>query len=117
MTLKSVSKDVAGNLDKQMLGVHDCAFSGKINRMLTFHLQKASENLEWLFDNMHPYFFITMREEAEAKGIGAISFEGKMIDRMSYLQAKDLLGKKESISVREDNQKRVSEVNVLEIFR
>ena len=55
-------------------------------------------------------------KEAEAKGIGAISFEGKMIDRMSYLQAKDLLSKKELISVREDNQKRVSEVNVLEIF-
>lgn len=54
---------------------------------------------------------------AEAKGMGAISFEGKMIDRMSYLQAKDLLGKRETMSVREDKQKGVSEVNILEIFR
>jgi len=56
-------------------------------------------------------------EEAEAKGMGTISFEGKMIDRMSFLQAKDLLGKKESMSVREEKQKRASEVNVLEIFK
>jgi citrate lyase subunit beta/citryl-CoA lyase len=56
-------------------------------------------------------------KEAEAKGMGAISFEGKMIDRMSFLQAKDLLGKKESMSVREEKQKGASEVNVLEIFR
>jgi citrate lyase subunit beta/citryl-CoA lyase len=56
-------------------------------------------------------------KEAEAKGMGAISFEGKMIDRMSFLQAKDLLDKKESVSVREEKQKGASEVNVLEIFK
>jgi citrate lyase subunit beta/citryl-CoA lyase len=56
-------------------------------------------------------------KEAEAKGMGAISFEGKMIDRMSYLQAKDLLGKKGSMTVREDKQNGVSEANILEIFR
>jgi len=56
-------------------------------------------------------------KEAEAKGMGAISFEGKMIDRMSYLQAKNLLWKKESMSSREEKQKGASEVNILEIFR
>jgi glutamate dehydrogenase len=28
--------------------------------------QKTSENLDWLFANMHPYFFITMKEETRA---------------------------------------------------
>ncbi|MBP1741859.1 MAG: glutamate dehydrogenase, partial [Deltaproteobacteria bacterium] len=28
--------------------------------------RRTSENLKWLSDNMHPYFFITMREEFEA---------------------------------------------------
>ncbi|MBI5586419.1 MAG: NAD-glutamate dehydrogenase [Deltaproteobacteria bacterium] len=29
-------------------------------------LQTASENLDWLYANLHPYFFITMQEEIEA---------------------------------------------------
>jgi citrate lyase subunit beta/citryl-CoA lyase len=56
-------------------------------------------------------------KSAEAKGLGAISFEGKMIDRMSYMQAKELLSKKESMSIREKKEGEVSNVNILDIFR
>jgi citrate lyase subunit beta/citryl-CoA lyase len=40
-------------------------------------------------------------DEAEREGLGAVSFEGKMIDRMSYAQAKQLLSRKMEISERE----------------
>ena len=39
-------------------------------------------------------------DEAERQGLGAISFEGKMIDRMSYTQAKQLLARQKEISDR-----------------
>lgn len=56
-------------------------------------------------------------KSAEAKGLGAISFEGKMIDRMSYMQAKELLSKKGSMSIREKKEGEVSTVSILDIFR
>lgn len=37
-----------------------------IQSQLKSHFQKASENLAWLYKNMPPYFFITMKEEVEA---------------------------------------------------
>ena len=40
-------------------------------------------------------------EEAQARGLGAISFEGRMIDIMSYRQAKDLVNFVELIAERE----------------
>lgn len=43
-------------------------------------------------------------EEAEKQGLGAVSFEGKMIDRMSYMQAKQLLAKQKEISEREKHR-------------
>jgi glutamate dehydrogenase len=39
---------------------------GEIQKTLDSHARKASENLQWLSANMHPYFFITMKEETEA---------------------------------------------------
>jgi citrate lyase subunit beta/citryl-CoA lyase len=56
-------------------------------------------------------------KSAEAKGLGAISFEGKMIDKMSYSQAKELLSKKESMSIREKKEGEVPTVSILDIFR
>jgi citrate lyase subunit beta / citryl-CoA lyase len=56
-------------------------------------------------------------KSAEAKGLGAVSFEGKMIDRMNYMQAKELLSKKESMSIREKKEDEVSAVSILDIFR
>ena len=38
----------------------------RIQRTLGTQFQQASENLDWLYANMHPYFFITMKEEIEA---------------------------------------------------
>jgi glutamate dehydrogenase len=51
---------------QQALSTKDAALYRKIQRTLGAHLQKASENLDWLYANMHPYFFITMKEEIEA---------------------------------------------------
>jgi citrate lyase subunit beta/citryl-CoA lyase len=56
-------------------------------------------------------------KSAEAKGLGAVSFEGKMIDKMSCMQAKELLSKKEGISMRENKESEVPAVSILEIFR
>jgi len=38
----------------------------RIERLLGAHLSKAYENLDWLYGNMHPYFFITMKKETDA---------------------------------------------------
>jgi citrate lyase subunit beta/citryl-CoA lyase len=40
-------------------------------------------------------------EDAENQGLGAVSFEGKMIDRMNYAQAKQLLERAKEISEKE----------------
>jgi glutamate dehydrogenase len=45
---------------------HDAVLHQLITDSLTDHCRKAVENLEWLYANMHPYFFITMKEETEA---------------------------------------------------
>jgi len=42
-------------------------------------------------------------DEAEKQRSGAVSFEGKMIDRMSYAQAKQLLAREKEISDREQH--------------
>ena len=55
-------------------------------------------------------------KEAEAKGMGAISFEGKMIDRMSYLQAQEVLKQHQAMVTREKKQGDVSSVSIVEIF-
>ena len=44
----------------------DTALGQDIQQSLLYQSEKASENLDWLLANMHPYFFITMKEEAEA---------------------------------------------------
>jgi hypothetical protein len=36
------------------------------HRKLGVQHRQTSENLDWLFANMHPYFFITMGEETQA---------------------------------------------------
>ncbi len=50
----------------EALSTQDAAVFRKIQRHMSVHLQKAAENLDWLYANMHPYFFITMKEEIEA---------------------------------------------------
>jgi citrate lyase subunit beta/citryl-CoA lyase len=55
-------------------------------------------------------------EKAQAKGIGATSLEGKMIDYMSYRQAKDLVGFDKLIRDKKGKRKRVSEVSLSKFF-
>jgi glutamate dehydrogenase len=58
-----------GTLQKALqdaMSSRDAALYRKIRRTLGATLQTPSENLEWLYANMHPYFFITMKEEIEA---------------------------------------------------
>jgi len=66
MKSKSLSDDFASGLGKHMLGVRDTVLYDEIHKRLALHSQKASDNLEWLFRNMHPYFFVTMKNEVEA---------------------------------------------------
>ena len=40
--------------------------TGKIRTAIRQNHMQASRNLEWLHTNIHPYFFITMREEVDA---------------------------------------------------
>lgn len=58
------------NRDEKVLqnaaGVHDATLYHQIQQALTTHARKCSKNLEWLYGNMHPYFFITMKEELGA---------------------------------------------------
>ena len=51
---------------QQALTTPDAALYRQIERALGAHLSKTSENLDWLYANMHPYFFITMKEERDA---------------------------------------------------
>jgi glutamate dehydrogenase len=46
--------------------VHDAALYRQIRDSLASYSRNSSENLEWLYANMHPYFFITMKEDMDA---------------------------------------------------
>jgi glutamate dehydrogenase len=50
----------------EALSYQDVAIFRKIQRQLGAQTQKAAENVDWLYANMPPYFFITMSEEIEA---------------------------------------------------
>jgi len=64
----------AKNFNKEMPHGHgvnatvsrDQILLSHIEERLSQQLRRTSENLEWLSNNMHPYFFITMKEEEEA---------------------------------------------------
>ncbi len=55
-------------------------------------------------------------EEAQARGLGAISFEGKMIDYMSYQQAKDLVSFVELVADEEERRQRASAISLSRFF-
>ncbi len=47
-----------------------------LQEKLVVRYRRAQDNLQWLFSNMHPYFFITMKEEAKS----IVDLAGKMSD-------------------------------------
>jgi len=55
-------------------------------------------------------------EEAQSRGLGAVSFEGKMIDIMSYRQAKDLVNFVDFIAEREKTAQRNTSVSIFRFF-
>jgi len=55
-------------------------------------------------------------EEAQSRGLGAISFEGKMIDVMNYRQAKDLVDFVDIISEREKKRGQTPYVSIFKFF-
>jgi len=44
----------------------DSAFHKKTKKMIELQHGQTAENLDWLSANMHPYFFITMKDEVDA---------------------------------------------------
>ncbi|MBI4188023.1 MAG: CoA ester lyase [Chloroflexi bacterium] len=55
-------------------------------------------------------------DEAQAKGLGAISFEGKMIDYMNYRQAKDMVNFANVIADREIKRQQTGSVSLSQFF-
>ena len=56
-------------------------------------------------------------EQAQARGLGAISFEGKMVDTMTYRQAKDVIGIAKVIEDRREKMAHLeSYVPISEVF-
>lgn len=55
-------------------------------------------------------------EEAQARGLGAVSFEGKMIDVMSYKQAKDLVSFVEFIAEKEKMKSQAPSISLSQFF-
>ena len=55
-------------------------------------------------------------EEAQVRGLGAISFEGKMIDYMSYKQAKELVSLIELIAGKEEKRRRAPAISLSQFF-
>lgn len=55
-------------------------------------------------------------ETTKTKGLGVISFEGKMVDNMTYRQAKNTLAIAQSINDKTKSARRAPHVSLLEIF-
>ena len=55
-------------------------------------------------------------EEAHERGLGAISFEGRMIDYMSYKQAQELLGVVELIKEKDTKRQKIPPLSLFQFF-
>lgn len=82
----SVTNNLAvdGEVDPQ--GVEFCQAASEKS-------QQLDTNLDWLHKNMHPYFFITMKNEAEAVAMLAYGLQGMVENRRMILadRAKTLI--------------------------
>jgi len=63
MRVKNQSTTIRKEDVAQFSGSGDAEFHRKIQGKLEIQEQKTAQNLGWLFANMHPYFFITMKQE------------------------------------------------------
>ncbi len=57
----------------------------EINRILSETTERSESNLQWLEKHMHPYFFITMKEEAHALSTLASEMQGLEMNRRLVL--------------------------------
>lgn len=69
---------------KQRITSVESRLHNKIQKTLDNHTLMASQNLDWLYAHMHPYFFITMRDEVEslaslALGLNRLCGQRKLI--------------------------------------
>lgn len=55
-------------------------------------------------------------EDAQAQGLGAVSFQGRMIDYMSYCQAKDLVDLADGISAKQEQKQQAGYVPLKTYF-
>ena len=64
----------------------------------------------------HARKIVEVFEEAQARGLGAVSFEGKMVDYMNYNQAKDLVNLMNFIMERENKKKQTPYISLSQFF-
>lgn len=79
---------------------------GVVNRIFSPSAEEAEEAKK----------IVVAFEEAESRGLGAISLEGKMIDYMNYRQAKDLVSFVEFIAGREEKRQKESYISLSRFF-
>jgi len=65
MKAKRFTEEISHGHRASTLVSREEALHSQFEGRLLEQSRKTSENLEWLFGNMHPYFFITMKEEVE----------------------------------------------------
>lgn len=65
MRVKNASSMVPRKGTAPSTGNAPLEFYSAIQRSAGIQHQQTKQNLDWLFANMHPYFFITMRHEAQ----------------------------------------------------
>ena len=73
-------------------------------------LSPSSEETE------HARRLVAAFEEAQEKGLGAISFEGKMVDYMNYTQAKELVEQDELVHANEERRLKSDDSRLFRFF-
>jgi len=66
MRTKSALKPVSLPVAEMFETAEEDGLRRQVRSRLLDQSRRTSENLEWLYHNMHPYFFITMKEEVDA---------------------------------------------------
>ncbi len=64
----------------------------------------------------YAYKVVEAFEEAQAKGMGAIPFEGKMIDHMHYKQAKDMVSFVKLLGEKEEKRQQAPSISLSQFF-